>query len=124
MLRIDCPFCGMRDHSEFTYGEDASISYPPLESTDEQAWFEAIYLRDNPRGLHVEKWHHVQGCRQWLIVERDTLTHEIRAVKAAHPDAEALLKPSRKPTKAAKTGQKKTGQKETGQKKTGQKVSS
>ena len=24
MLRINCPFCGMRDHDEFTYLEDAA----------------------------------------------------------------------------------------------------
>ncbi|NBQ83840.1 MAG: sarcosine oxidase subunit delta, partial [Alphaproteobacteria bacterium] len=23
MIRIDCPFCGLRDHSEFSYGGDA-----------------------------------------------------------------------------------------------------
>ncbi|MBT6350067.1 MAG: hypothetical protein HOJ50_12985 [Proteobacteria bacterium] len=28
MLRISCPFCGVRDHSEFSYGGDASVEYP------------------------------------------------------------------------------------------------
>ena len=27
MLRINCPFCGERDHSEFTYGGDATVIY-------------------------------------------------------------------------------------------------
>lgn len=99
MLRIDCPVCGMRDHSEFSYGEDASITYPELSNTDRQAWYEAVFLRENPRGLHLERWHHVQGCRQWLIVERDTLTHDISSVALAHPKAASQLKAPRKTTK-------------------------
>ena len=96
MLRINCPFCGLRDHSEFTYGEDASITYPAIDNTDRQAWYEAVFLRENPRGAHLERWHHIQGCRQWLIVERDTLSHEITSVKLAHYDAVSLLKAPRK----------------------------
>jgi sarcosine oxidase subunit delta len=84
MLRIPCPFCGLRDHSEFVYEGDATVDYPALDAPRE-AWFEAVFLRDNPRGAHLERWHHVQGCRALLIVERDTLTHAIGAVRLAHP---------------------------------------
>ena len=34
MIRINCPFCGLRDHSEFTYGGDATIEYPALDALD------------------------------------------------------------------------------------------
>jgi len=84
MLRLPCPFCGPRDHTEFVYEGDASVVYPALDAA-EAAWFEAVYLRENPRGAHLEYWHHVQGCRAVLIVERDTATHEIGAVRLAHP---------------------------------------
>ena len=86
MLRIDCPFCGKRDHDEFTYEGDANVVYPALDNTDQKAWYEAVFLRDNPRGDHREYWYHQQGCKMWLIAERNTLTHEIKSVKAAHPD--------------------------------------
>ncbi|MEM1343892.1 MAG: sarcosine oxidase subunit delta [Pseudomonadota bacterium] len=90
MLRIPCPFCGLRDHTEFVYLGDATIEYPPLDASEE-AWFEAVYLRKNPRGRHFERWQHVHGCRAILIVERDTLTHEILGARLAHgPTAEAL----------------------------------
>ena len=83
MLRIPCPFCGPRDHSEFSYGGDATVEYPALDaSTDE--WYEAVFLRDDPRGPHTELWHHVGGCRSFLVVERNTLTHEITSVCLAH----------------------------------------
>lgn len=84
MLRIHCPFCGERDHSEFSYGGDASIVYPPLDAPAEK-WHEAVFLRENICGVQTETWQHSHGCRMWLIVERDTLTHEIHAVYAAHP---------------------------------------
>ena len=83
MLRIDCPFCGPRDHSEFTYGGDATIEYPALDAPMEE-WHDAIFLRDNIRGMQAETWHHANGCRMWLVVERDTMTHEIKSVRAAH----------------------------------------
>lgn len=83
MLRIDCPYCGLRDFTEFTYGEDASLVRPGLTNDDPEAWYEFVFLRDNPRGRHKEFWHHVNGCRQWLRVERDTLTHEIFSVEPA-----------------------------------------
>ena len=90
MLRIPCPFCGPRDHTEFSYEGDATVSYPALDAPGEE-WFEAVFLRENPRGPHTELWHHVHGCHAFLVVERDTLSHEIGAVRLAHgPTREAL----------------------------------
>jgi len=91
MIRIRCPFCGERDHSEFGYGGDASIVYPDLDAPTEQ-WLAAVYQRENICGAQLETWQHVQGCRAWLVVERNTLTHEITNVRAAHPGIEAVTK--------------------------------
>ncbi|WP_417843161.1 sarcosine oxidase subunit delta [Thalassospira sp.] len=77
MLRIHCPICGLRDETEFTYGADATVQQPDITETDQKAWLDYVFMRDNPRGPHREYWHHVAGCRQWLVVERDTLTHEM-----------------------------------------------
>ena len=76
MLRIHCPVCGTRDETEFTYGGDATKRRPEMDSNDTAAWLDYVFDRGNPRGPHKEFWHHSMGCRQWLIVERDTLTHE------------------------------------------------
>ncbi len=90
MLRIPCPFCGERDHAEFSYEGDATVTYPALDAPEEE-WLEAVFLRRNPRGPHRELWHHVYGCRAFLVVERDTATHEIGEVRLAHgPTREAL----------------------------------
>jgi sarcosine oxidase subunit delta len=83
MIRIPCPFCGERDHSEFAYGGDGTIKYPPLDAPAAD-WHEAVFLRENICGMQLETWQHLNGCRMWLLVERDTLTHEIRSVRPAH----------------------------------------
>jgi len=90
MLRIHCPFCGERDHSEFAYGKDATVTYPPLDASLDD-WHDAVFLRDNLRGAQTETWQHIHGCRQWLIVERDTVTHRIHSVRAAHPGVAQVL---------------------------------
>lgn len=83
MLRIPCPFCGLRDHSEFVYGGDAAVKRPDLDNDSEADWYDYLYLRDNPRGTHKEFWQHVQGCRHWLVVRRDTASHAISDAAAA-----------------------------------------
>lgn len=84
MILIDCPWCGARDMVEFSYGGDAINKRPEASpDTPEQEWVDYVFLRDNPRGEHLEYWHHVNGCRQWVKVKRDTITHEILAVAAA-----------------------------------------
>jgi sarcosine oxidase subunit delta len=83
MLRIDCPFCGVRDHDEFRYGGDASVARPGHDDPDQAAWYGYVYVRANPKGAHREYWQHLMGCRQWLLVERDTVTHAIASVASA-----------------------------------------
>ncbi|MDE2450678.1 MAG: sarcosine oxidase subunit delta [Gammaproteobacteria bacterium] len=83
-MRIECPFCGERDLSEFTYLGDAAFRRPPADSEGAAERFhEAVYLRDNPVGPHRELWYHFGGCLSWLRVTRDTRTHEILAVQLA-----------------------------------------
>lgn len=77
MLRIVCPICGLRDETEFTYGGDASLRRPDMAESSPRAWLDYVFMRDNPRGPHREYWHHVTGCRQWIVVERNTLDHTI-----------------------------------------------
>ena len=86
MLRIDCPICGLRDETEFSYGGDATVVRPAMDEADPKVWLDYVFMRDNPRGAHREYWHHASGCRQWLVVERDTLTHEIGVCRLARED--------------------------------------
>jgi methylglutamate dehydrogenase subunit B len=49
----------------------------------DEAFYDYVYLRDNPIGPVREHWYHAQGCRNWLLVTRDTATHEISQVVLA-----------------------------------------
>lgn len=78
MLKIDCPWCGPRDETEFRYGGEAHIARPTNpDQLDDSQWAEFLFMRTNPKGWHRERWNHVQGCRQWFNVMRSTVTHEI-----------------------------------------------
>lgn len=79
-----CPFCGPRDASEFRYGGDPSVARPGPGCSDAD-WAGYLYVRENPRGRAREYWVHVQGCGQWLIAERDTVTHLVLQVTEATP---------------------------------------
>ena len=82
-MLIPCPFCGLRSSEEFSVLGDAAPQRPETPDADPDAWYDYVYLRDNPRGPHREFWQHVGGCRAWLVVERDTVTHEIQSVELA-----------------------------------------
>lgn len=78
---IPCPHCGIRPREEFTI-KGAALDRPQADA-DMKTWFDHVYLRDNPRGRHDEFWHHTSGCRRWLVVTRDTVTHEVAVCRDA-----------------------------------------
>ena len=87
-MRINCPICGDRDRREFYYmGADDYLRRP--EEGDQDAMHNYLHLRDNPAGEHRELWYHEQGDRSWLVVTRNTLTHEISKVELARDVARA-----------------------------------
>ncbi|WP_114952207.1 sarcosine oxidase subunit delta [Sphingosinicella terrae] len=80
MLSIDCPHCGQRDETEFVCGGEAPTGRPPPDASDD-IWTDYLFGNANPRGPVHERWLHAFGCRRWLAVERDTVTHRILSVR-------------------------------------------
>ena len=82
---INHPLLGPRDISEFVYLGDASLlKRPTWESNkSEDKFYEYLYLRDNIAGTHKELWFHQYGDRSWLVVTRNTISHEITKVELA-----------------------------------------
>lgn len=78
MLRIECPWCGLRDEPEFTYGGELQVARPPAGAADRD-WGGYLFYRENPKGELAERWCHSFGCGQWFNVSRNTVTHEIVA---------------------------------------------
>ena len=79
MMHIPCPWCGARDENEFVCGGTSHLQRPALDVSDE-VWGAYLFFRDNPKGVHLERWRHVHGCGQGFNAARNTLTHEILSV--------------------------------------------
>ncbi len=77
-MRLTCPYCGERDRREFTYQGAAVALSRPSENAGPEAWDDYLHNRDNPAGATRDLWYH-DPCGAWLVVERDTVTHEIQA---------------------------------------------
>ena len=78
MILLQCPHCGPRNASEFRYVGEVS-ERPDPNATGVEGWRAFLYARNNPAGWTTETWFHRAGCRQHLVVERHTITNEVRA---------------------------------------------
>jgi sarcosine oxidase subunit delta len=81
-MRIPCPYCGERDAQEFVCRGDAT----PRRPAGEEGFHDYVYLRDNRAGIMAEHWYHAQGCRTWITVQRNTVTHAITGATLACED--------------------------------------
>ena len=78
MLLIECPWCGLRDETEFQCAGEAHIARPlETEKLSDEGWADYLFMRSNPKGLHREQWLHAAGCRRYFNVERDTVSYQI-----------------------------------------------
>ena len=77
MLLLTCPHCGLAaDETELAPGGEAHLKRHGPGAPD--AAFEAyLFLRDNPRGVHFERWRHANGCGKWFLAARCTVTLEV-----------------------------------------------
>ena len=82
-MRITCPNCGERDRREFYYQGDAVVLDRPTEDAGVQAWDDYLHNRDNPAGDTRDLWFHEGGCRAWLVVDRNTVTHAVHGAMLA-----------------------------------------
>ena len=79
-LRLTCPNCGSRPHTEFWFGGEveARAEGPKPESSGTsragvlEADFARVWLRRNNCGVQHERWFHHAGCRRWHTARRDT----------------------------------------------------
>ncbi len=77
MLILKCPYCGIAaDETELAPGGQAHLKREGPEASAEE--FEAyLFQRDNPRGVHLERWRHAHGCGKWFLAARATDTLEV-----------------------------------------------
>lgn len=82
-MRITCPVCGARDSREFYYQGAAVALDRPAPDAGSDAWNDYVHDRENPAGVTRDLWHHQSGCSAWIVVTRNTLTHDILKTELA-----------------------------------------
>ncbi len=77
MLILHCPCCGVdADETELAPGGEAHLKRAGPDSSDEE-FHDYLFARENPRGVHFERWRHAAGCGKWFHAARDTATLEV-----------------------------------------------
>ena len=77
MLMLHCPYCGIdADETELAPGGEAHLQREG-PGADDEAVERYLFLRDNPRGVHFERWRHANGCGKWFLAARCTQTLEV-----------------------------------------------
>ncbi len=85
MILIPCPYCGPRNSTEFGHwGENHTRPAP--QGAGRTEWRSYLYVRQNPAGWTTETWFHRFGCARFIVVERNTVTNEVRAAGPAGTD--------------------------------------
>ncbi|WP_270728499.1 sarcosine oxidase subunit delta [Shimia sp. Alg240-R146] len=88
-MRLTCPNCGERDRREFYYVGDAVALQRPDADASDVVWDDYVHNRDNPAGVTRDLWYHEGGCGAWIVVTRNTVTHEVLGCELASKVKEA-----------------------------------
>ena len=77
MLLLECPYCGLHvDETDLSPGGEAHIKrFGPEASEEELERY--LFVRENPKGVHFERWRHSSGCGKWFHAARCTMTMEV-----------------------------------------------
>ena len=86
-MLLPCPICGARDRREFYYMGDAVALDRPAPDAGADVWDNYLHLRENPAGVTRDLWYHEGGCGAWLMVTRNTVTHEVISTALARGSA-------------------------------------
>ncbi len=77
MLILTCPYCGVdADETELQAGGEAHLTRHGPGSLDD-AFEGYLFNRENPKGVHFERWRHAYGCGKWFHAARCTATNEV-----------------------------------------------
>ena len=61
----------------------AEVRDADVSAAGDAPWDDYLHNRDNPCGETRDLWHHEAGCGAWLVVTRNTATHEIMSAELA-----------------------------------------
>jgi len=83
MLILTCPCCDITgEETEFAAGGEAHLKRFGPGSTDDD-FHDYLFMKENPKGVHLERWRHANGCGKWFLAARDTMTMEVYGTYSA-----------------------------------------
>ncbi|MDF1668718.1 MAG: sarcosine oxidase subunit delta [Roseovarius sp.] len=83
MLILTCPCCDVTgEETEFVAGGEAHLKRFGPGSTDDD-FHDYLFMKENPKGVHLERWRHANGCGKWFLAARDTMTMEVYGTYSA-----------------------------------------
>ena len=95
MLTLRCPYCGLKvEETELAPGGEAHLVRRGPDASAE-AFEEYLFMRENAKGAHFERWRHANGCGKWFLAARDTATLEVFGTYSAQttePPADILAR--------------------------------
>ena len=100
MLLIHCPYCQEdRPELEFANAGEAHIVRPKdMSKLSDEQFEKMFFIRENPKGVNLERWRHVFGCGKLFNAVRHTVSDKfLKVYKSGEPrptdkELEELLK--------------------------------
>ena len=88
MLLIHCPHCEADlPELEFANAGEAHLVRPrDMTQMSDEEFAAYFFIRDNPKGVNLERWRHAHGCQRIFNAIRHTVTDAfLKTYKAGSP---------------------------------------
>jgi methylglutamate dehydrogenase subunit B len=82
MQSIFCPHCRHAvDEGDMQFGSAKPRRLLDPEASHQET-IDYLFMQANVRGIVEEHWYHAAGCRQWILVTRDTTGNRVIGSRA------------------------------------------
>ncbi|WP_108815885.1 sarcosine oxidase subunit delta [Loktanella sp. Alg231-35] len=77
MLTLRCPYCGVDVDETDLHGEGQAHLKREGPGSSDADFEDYLFMRENPKGVHFERWRHAFGCGKYFHAARCTNTLQV-----------------------------------------------